>query len=95
MAPAIAVPAKVDDMSFWVLMDFKEVNPFGRFWMDKREVGLEVGLVGLWILGVLVVLKHLALRIAIVAMVAAIGALHSFFFLALSELRLDCVVVKM
>ena len=73
-------------MLFWVWMDFKEANPFGRFWMDKKEVGFEVGL---WILEVLVVLKHLALRIAIVAMVAAIGVLHSFFFFAFSELRLD------
>lgn len=71
MAPAMAVPVKVDDMSFWAWRDFKEASPFGRFWMDKREVGFEVGLMGLEILGVLV-LKHLALRIAIVAMVAAI-----------------------
>lgn len=46
--------------------------------MERREVGFEIGLVGLRILGELV-FKHLALRIAIVATVAAIDFFLSFF----------------
>ncbi len=68
MAPAMAVPvSEVDKFSD----DFKLVRPFGRFWMDIREKGFGIGLVGLRFLGELM-LKHLALSMAIVAIVAAI-----------------------
>lgn len=70
MAPAMAVPAREVD-KFWFSDDFRVVRPFGRFWMERREMGFAVGLERLRFLGELM-LKHLALSMAIVAMVAAI-----------------------
>lgn len=67
IAPAMVVPASAAVFSAGLEM----VRPFGRFCMEKREVGLVVGL--LWLMSLVVVmLKHLALRTAIVAIVAAI-----------------------
>ena len=66
MAPARAVLDRGDGLEM--------VRPFGRFWMERREVqvvvvgSFVVGLDGLWVLGVV---KHLALSMAIVAIVAA------------------------
>ncbi|PTB86651.1 hypothetical protein C9925_02095 [cyanobacterium G8-9] len=70
MAPAMAVPVSDDD-KFNLSDDFEMVRPLGRFWRERSETGFMVGLVGLSLLDGLM-LKHLALRIAIVAMVAAI-----------------------
>ena len=68
MAPAMAVPAS-DEF----------VRPFGRFCMERRDIGFVVVVVfdnGMAVLGeFLLMLKHLALSMAIVATVAAIGAL--------------------
>lgn len=72
MAPAIAVPAS-DGV----------VRPFGRFCMERREVGNFVGVVfgRMAVLGeLLLMLKHLALSMAIVAMVAAIVGFSFDYF---------------
>jgi hypothetical protein len=66
IAPAIAVPVRTV-----LSAGFEMVRPFGRFCMERRETGFVDGLVGLIFLLELM-LKHLALSIAIVAMVAAI-----------------------
>ena len=67
-APAMAVPVKVVDVVV------SRVRPFGRFWKERREVGLVVCFVGFETFGVL---KHFALVIAIAAMVEAIdGAVN-------------------
>lgn len=47
--------------------------------MDRREMGLVVGLQGFRLLGELLEVKHFALSIAIDAMVAAIVGLLSLF----------------
>eukprot|EP00268_Persea_americana_P008991 TRINITY_DN1353_c0_g1_i1.p2 TRINITY_DN1353_c0_g1~~TRINITY_DN1353_c0_g1_i1.p2 ORF type:complete len:153 (+),score=29.22 TRINITY_DN1353_c0_g1_i1:573-1031(+) len=67
MAPAMA-GAKSDD-GFELSLGLEVVRPLGRFWSERREIGLMVGLDGLTWLGELM-LKHLALSMAIVTMVA-------------------------
>jgi len=66
IAPAIAVPVRTV-----LSAGFEMVRPFGRFSIERRETGFVDGLGGLIFLMELM-LKHLALSIAIVAMVAAI-----------------------
>ncbi len=63
-------PAMAEEVSRPGVLIDEMVRPFGRFWMERREMGL-VGLVRL-LLVFLCGLMHLALRIATVAMVAAI-----------------------
>lgn len=72
-APAMAVPVKVLD-GLVVVVVVSIVRPFGRFWKERREVGLVVCFVVFETFGVL---KHFALVIAIAAMVEAIdGAVN-------------------
>lgn len=69
-APAMAVlERKVDKLEF--SLDFDEIRPFGRFWRERREIGLGIIFWVLWVL-VELMLVHLTLSTAIVAMVAAI-----------------------
>eukprot|EP00928_Gymnodinium_smaydae_P016967 TRINITY_DN16446_c0_g1_i1.p2 TRINITY_DN16446_c0_g1~~TRINITY_DN16446_c0_g1_i1.p2 ORF type:complete len:112 (+),score=14.80 TRINITY_DN16446_c0_g1_i1:343-678(+) len=74
IVPAMAVPvSEVNDDKFKVSNGFETVRPLGRFWKERTETGFMVAFVGLSLLGGLM-LEHLALRIAIVVMVAAIDA---------------------
>lgn len=68
MAPAIAAPAN-DGLGLEGSLSLGVIRPFGRFLMEKREMGLD-GLVevALWALRP----KHLAFSTAMVAIVAAI-----------------------
>lgn len=69
-APAMAVlERKVDRLGFSLAFD--EISPVGRFWRERSEMGLGIGF---GVLGFLVelMLVHLTLSTAIVAMVAAI-----------------------
>lgn len=69
IAPAMAVPAASDDES----VGFDEtVRPFGRFCMESGEVGFVAP--GLMLLLGELMLKHLALSTAVVAIAAAIDA---------------------
>ena len=69
-APAMAVlERKVDKLE--CPLDFDEISPFGRFWRERREMGLGISFGVLWFL-VELMLVHLTLSTAIVAMVAAI-----------------------
>lgn len=70
MAPAMAVPVREED-KFEFSMGLEVMRPLGRFWRERREIGLKVGLVELNLL-VELILKHLELSMAIVDMVAAI-----------------------
>lgn len=76
-APVMAGPAHEADRVR--LSGLEDSRPFGRFWMDRRKMGLVVGLQGFRVLGELLELKHFALRMAIDAMVAAIDGLLSLF----------------
>eukprot|EP00262_Sarcandra_glabra_P001239 TRINITY_DN1126_c0_g1_i1.p2 TRINITY_DN1126_c0_g1~~TRINITY_DN1126_c0_g1_i1.p2 ORF type:complete len:123 (-),score=27.18 TRINITY_DN1126_c0_g1_i1:67-435(-) len=77
--PAIAGPVSEDRSK--LSEDLEVERPMERFWGERREMGFGVGLDGLKWLGELM-LKHLTLRMAIVAMVAMNVA--GFFFLLYS-----------
>ena len=88
-APARAVPATEVERVFEV------VRPFGRFFRERREMGFVVdGLEELMMIGVFgeLVVKHLALSMAIADMVAAAAAIWYCWFLLLLWFEIEGLV---